>query len=184
MMIDPVLYRFDSFKDFGLLFELEPLDLAGKWQFINTSESVKDLHLTMVAALDFAFTDRMTIMLYFLSKYIILAFTITIFYKMRQILITLTNGEPFIRENARRIRWIGYSIIGISLATIIVGGTILILMQDPFRISGMQITTYWLSVYRNLADSISSIFWGFLVLLISEIFRQAVLLREDQELTV
>ena len=138
----------------------------------------------MVAAMNFSFSSRLTIALYFLSKYVILGLTFIIFFKIRQIMVTLQDGEPFIRENARRIRWIGYAVVGIGLASLITGTAVFLLLQDPFRIIGATVKPYWPALILHAGDGLSSVFWGFLVLLISEIFRQAVLLREEQDLTV
>ncbi len=179
-IIDPGIYRYDSYKDFGLLYDIG----SHSWQISSNYAGLSDLHLTTVVALDFTLTSRTAILLYFLSKYLIVAFTLIIFYEMRQILVTLEQGKPFVRENASRIRWIGYSVMGIGAAAIVFGALILLFLNDPFRIAGSEIKPYWLSVIRNAGDSISSIFWGLLVILISEIFRQAVRLKEDQELTV
>jgi hypothetical protein len=179
-MIDPDLYRFDSFKDFGILYEIA----SDPGQINAVSESLRNIKLTTAVAVEFAFADREIIFIYFLIKYFVFSFTVIIFFKLRKIFTTLETGNPFIPENAGRIRWIGYSIIGISLASIIVGALLLIFLKDPFLISGKQVETYWMSVYMNVADNISSIFWGGLVLLIAEIFRQAVKLKEEQELTV
>ena len=179
-MIDPGIYHFESFKDFGLLYEFssEPAPVMSNLEGLNT------LNLTTVAAMNFSLTSRTTILLYFLSKYLILGFTFTIFYMIRQILITLHDGEPFVRENARRIRWVGFAVIGIGLASLLVGGAVFLLLQDPFRMAGAAVTTYWPALIMHAGDALNSVFWGFLVLLISEIFRQAVLLREEQDLTV
>jgi len=179
-MIDPGIYRFDSFKDFGILYEI----ISEQPQITRVDDGLGDINLTNLAALDFTFTNRSTILLYFLSKYLILFFTLTIFYKMRQILTTLEKSDPFVRENARRIRWIGYAMIGIGGAAIIVGTIILLFFGEPIQVAGAGVKTYWLMVIRNAGDSLSSIFWGILVLIISEIFRQAVLIKEEQELTV
>jgi len=179
-MIDPGIYRYDSFKDFGILYEVG----SESWQISPNYAGLSDIGLTNVAAMEFTLTSRTNILLYFLSKYLIIAFTLIIFYKMRQILISLEQGKPFVQENAHRIRWIGCSVIGIGVAAMLFGGLILLFLNDPFRITGVEVKVYWLSVVRNAGDDIGSIFWGLLVLLISEIFRQAVRLKEEQELTV
>ena len=179
-MIDPGLYTFESFKDFGLLYEFT----SEAAPVLSNLEGLKGLSLTTVAAMNFSLTSRTTILLYFLSKFLILGFTFTIFFTIRQILITLQDGKPFIRENARRIRWVAYAVIGIGLASLLVGGAVFILLQDPFRMAGVAVMPYWPALIMHAGDALNSVFWGFLVLLIAEIFRQAVLLKEEQDLTV
>jgi hypothetical protein len=106
-----------------------------------------------------------------------LAIVLLVLYQLRKIFATLTAGSPFVSANAARIRLIGWIvIIGELVEEILqtVGQRIVI---ASFETQG--VTFRW-----DIDLSLSTIMWGFVLLVLAEVFRLGVQMREDQELTV
>ncbi|MFA4948675.1 MAG: DUF2975 domain-containing protein [Candidatus Krumholzibacteriia bacterium] len=93
----------------------------------------------------------------------------------------VSRGKPFARENAARLRIVGYAMAGGVLFNFLVRTGILILFRRELAISGAE--------NQLLQFSTDSPSWGLLaggliVLVISEVFRLGNKLQEEQELTV
>jgi hypothetical protein len=91
------------------------------------------------------------------------------------------QGKAFARENAGRLRIVGYAMAGGAIFKFIVQMGTLLLLRDELAMQGAE--TPWLWVFRETLN------WGLLaggliVLVISEVFRLGNKLQEEQELTV
>jgi hypothetical protein len=98
--------------------------------------------------------------------------------EMRAIFATLVEGDPFVPENARRVRWVAWAIVGLELARYAISAAANIILVVFGQPETGQITVKLLNI--NLAA------WTAVVVLIvlAEIFREGAALRRDQQLTI
>ena len=96
---------------------------------------------------------------------------------MRRIFGTMIVGTPFIPENARRIRWLGFMVIGAAVVEQVIDIGLGLLVLDNVSSAGLDID------YRfdlNLA----AVFVGLIILALAEAFRYGTSLQADADLTV
>ncbi len=101
--------------------------------------------------------------------------------QMANIFEDVGAGKPFARENAARLRIVGYAMAGGAIFKFVVQMGTFFLFKDEIAMSGTEIPWLWL-----LRETLN---WGLLagglvVLAISEVFRLGNKLQEEQELTV
>lgn len=118
-------------------------------------------------------------LLVFFAAYLVVAIGIlmVVVYQLRNILGTLAAGSPFVAANAGRIRFIGWAVvIGEAVQSFIelVGH---IIVKATFEATG--VTFRW-----SFDMSVQTLFWGFTLIVLAEVFRLGVELREEQSLTV
>lgn len=92
--------------------------------------------------------------------------------QLRRILLTLTEGDPFVPENARRLSRIGIVIAAmelIRLATVLVVRTVPALVAD---------TPPQLSTQFILWISVAALF------VLSQVFREGTRLRDEEKMTI
>ena len=97
--------------------------------------------------------------------------------QLRRIFRSLSRGEIFLPENARRTRWVGVAVIGSEFAR-----SALLLFSgyytsQHFTADGMRFV---------VAADISgvTILSGFALLVIAEVYREAIRLHDEQSLTI
>ncbi len=105
------------------------------------------------------------------------ALLLVVIHLLRKIFATLAAGSPFVAANASRIRLIGWIVIVAEF----VEQLLEILGQ---RIVMASFTTEGVTLRWDIDLSFSTIFWGFVLLVLAEVFRLGVEMREDQEFTV
>jgi hypothetical protein len=111
-------------------------------------------------------------------------FYLVVINQLRKFLFTITAGTPFVNENARRIGMMGFCFIGAELVRILLEGILLItylkktISVPGTRLSYLDFFFYW--DWLNL----EIIFAGFILLVIAEVFKVGINLREEQELTI
>jgi hypothetical protein len=97
--------------------------------------------------------------------------------QLREVFRSLTRGRPFVAENSRRIRWVGFAIIiGEFVRAILVFFWCLYTSQH-FTINGVRFIA---SADVNGITIIA----GLAILVIAEVFREGTRLQEDQSLTI
>jgi hypothetical protein len=101
----------------------------------------------------------------------------SVLYQLRKIFATLVTGNPFVLENAQRIRKIGLLIFGGVFVELIAGSVIGKLIMDNVMVKGVAF-----NVKGSL--NIGGIFIGLVILVLAEIFRQGAILKNEQELTI
>jgi hypothetical protein len=118
-------------------------------------------------------------LLLFFAAYIAVALGIlmVVIYQLRNILGTLAAGSPFVAANAWRIRFIGWAVIVGEVAQAFIEFMGQIIVKATFEATG--VTFGW-----HFHMSFQTLFWGFVILAVAEVFRLGVELREDQSLTV
>ena len=91
---------------------------------------------------------------------------------LRGVFETLVAGDPFVPENAVRLRKISMALAGLELARLFVGPVINLLMHD-----GGELT---------LRFATNFVVWGAVLVLIvlSQVFDEGARLREDQKMTI
>lgn len=99
--------------------------------------------------------------------------------QMRKLFASLIRGESFARENAGRIKKIGYIFIGwhISLPILQYFGGRMVLNDIAFNVPGIQL-------YPAFEFNIAGIFAGLAIIVLSGILREAASIHEEQALTI
>ena len=93
--------------------------------------------------------------------------------RLRRVFMTLTRGDPFHPENARRLRLIGFSLAGLELLNQFAPDVVFLLLPDGVgeRNLGLNFNfTAWFSVA--------------VVFVLAEVFREGARLRREAELTI
>lgn len=98
--------------------------------------------------------------------------------KIREIFRTLKDGDPFVLENAARIRFLGFATIAFEL---LYRGAIFWMyfafVANQFGITGVSL--------RPLFEpSLAVLGAGLMLIVVAEVFRVGAELRQDQELTI
>jgi hypothetical protein len=101
-----------------------------------------------------------------------------ILYQLRKLLGALRAGRPFVRENAGRLRKLGWSVIlvQLALAAIRFGESLYVAVQ--FHRPGLQLGALPLDLPTT------GLFVGAVLLVAAEAFRRGAQLEEDQAFTV
>ncbi len=111
--------------------------------------------------------------------FIWLGLVLVVVWQLRRILGTLAAGDPFVRDNARRIKTIGWSIIiAVTLKALSQFGAVFLLKQI-ISINGRSILPPTYLLWKSLP--LGMIFVG---LAIAEVFRIGARIRAEQELTI
>jgi magnesium-transporting ATPase (P-type) len=101
--------------------------------------------------------------------------------QMANVFEDVSQGRPFVKENARRLRIVGYAMAGGAIFKFVVQMSTLFMFKDAIAIPGTSIPWYWL-LKETL--SLGLLLGGLVVLVISEVFRLGNRLEEEQELTI
>lgn len=97
--------------------------------------------------------------------------------QLRYIFRSLSRGRLFIPENARRIRWVGFTVIFGELAR-----AALVYFWSYY--TSLHFTANGLRFVASANFSVITIISGFAILVIAEVFREGTQLQEDQSLTI
>ncbi|MFD3000358.1 DUF2975 domain-containing protein [Pontibacter toksunensis] len=111
------------------------------------------------------------------SMWVSFSISLTITYLLRRLFRSLTQNDPFIVENAQRLRLIAFLIMLIPLTSFVHDFIVNWFLKQNFLIDGSGIRAH-------LNIDLKTLFVGLVVLVIAEIFRVGARLKEEQELTV
>ena len=100
-----------------------------------------------------------------------------ILYKLRFLLDSLKRKDPFSPENPRHIRHMGIGIIIAGIVNSLAEGI------AAYQLAPL-ISEYFPHYSTNVSLDLTTIFFGLLVLILSEVFRQGAQLKKEQEYTV
>lgn len=125
------------------------------------------------------FTLLMSVMILFL-----VGIFLYILKLLRDIFNSISHGSPFIRDNARRIRNIGWLMIAAQVMILFWGAGLLWIFQIPVTIPDVQVSVYWYPLVEEVQGALKGIFAGIIVLVIADIYRIGVEMKEERELTV
>jgi hypothetical protein len=102
---------------------------------------------------------------------------LSVLTQLRHVFRSLSRGLLFIPENARRIRWVGFMVICGELAR---AG----LVYFCSYYTSLHFTANGLHFVASTDCNFITIFGGFAILVIAEVFREGTRLHEDQSLTI
>ncbi len=105
-----------------------------------------------------------------------------VIYLLLRFLKSVKNGTPFIAENATRIKRMGLSIICAELARLVLTLLGIIYLLSAVDVEGAHPFFPWEDMIRFL--NIEVYFGGFVLIILSQIFKQGTLLKEEQDLTI
>jgi len=127
--------------------------------------------------LKFKTSDRRIQALAYLDGLVFALLILGLVYMTRQFLVDVIDGVPFTFENARRLKWIGWFLLGIGVARPIVHNIAarwafsIVKIQSPILSPPFDLDVAWILV---------SLF----VLILSAVFRYGVELEKEHSLTV
>jgi hypothetical protein len=100
-----------------------------------------------------------------------------VLHQLRAVFRTLKNGQPFVAENAVRLRRIGWAvIIGETLRTLVA------LLENAYAANHFSVSS--LTFVMRPDYNALTVIGGFIILVIAEVFRAGTRLDEEQSLTV
>lgn len=107
----------------------------------------------------------------------LIAVSLVIIHQLRRITATLVAEDPFRAENAGRIRIIGFAILVGSLFKSAIATMVGYFVMENVVAQGIEFNA-------RLSPDGTVIFLGLVVLVLSEVFRQGAMLKEEQDLTI
>jgi Protein of unknown function (DUF2975) len=103
-----------------------------------------------------------------------------VLYQLRKLLGALAVGRPFVRENAERLRRLGWTLILVVLSL-----TVLRLGEGLYMYLAWQVRRPDVELWPLTLDlPLPGLFVGAVLLVVAEAFRRGAQLEEDQALTV
>lgn len=106
-----------------------------------------------------------------------MALWLLILHRLKSITGALCDGQPFVAENARRLRTVGLAVCGLWLVDL----TMQFLSQ---RLAASQFALVEGSFPWFGELNLQTLFMGLLVLVISQVFRIGTMLQEDHDATI
>ena len=99
--------------------------------------------------------------------------------RMRKLFVSLTEGDTFTRENAERLRQIGYVFIGFHIVSPLLQyfGSRWMLSDIAFNVPGIEL-------FPAFELNVGGLFAGFAIIVLSGVLREAVSIHQDQALTI
>lgn len=108
---------------------------------------------------------------------LMLGLGMTIIYQLRKIFATLAVGNPFVIQNAKRIRIIGLIILGGAFVKLFADLAMGYVLMKNLIVKGVT--------FSAKADlNVGAIFVSLVILIIAEIFHQGALLKDEHDLTI
>ena len=121
--------------------------------------------------------NKFNVIMYRIRDIILFGFGIWLVYHLRKVFSTLIKKEPFIKENAVRIRIIGLITIIFELLRTFMKFENGLYLKNKVLLYGGNITP-------KFELNFVTIFLGLVIIVIAEIFRIGTQLKEEQELTI
>lgn len=112
------------------------------------------------------------------SSMLRLLLALPVLQQLRRLLGALSVGRPFVRENADRLRKLGWAVILVELALSALRMAEGLYVAWQFERPGLELWPFRLDV------PVSGLFAGVVLLVVAEAFRRGAQLEEDQALTV
>ncbi len=179
-IIDPGKLDFRSFREFSFLYALPSNALVESIQINNPGPDILKAVIKPLAELHFNTRNRWFILNFWSVIYIYYTLVLLVMYHLRGFLESLKTGNPFIKKNAGKIRIIGLFIIGAEILRFLSVFGFILYLKNKISIPGSWI--YWESFKSHF--NLGTLFLGFVILVIAEIFRLGAKLQEEQELTI
>lgn len=100
-----------------------------------------------------------------------------LFWNVKNFFLNLVNEKFFVMENVRAIRHIGISILILAFYNYIPFYTILLKLIDKLNIPGINLSV-------QIGIDYGLLFSGLAILAVSQLFKEAVRIKEENELTI
>lgn len=160
--------------DLEVRFELDP----GSYRVASEAYGVEQAFITDAVGKLVLGSSDVTVPLVYLGLLIVwIGAGLAIIYQLRQVFRSLVAGEPFVRANGTRIRFIGLVIILMEILKMVILWRFSLFVRNNFTIEGLTLSV-------TPRPDLGVILLGLVVLVIAAVFRQGIELREEQELTV
>jgi hypothetical protein len=101
----------------------------------------------------------------------------SIVYRLRKILASLNEGEPFAIGNSRHVRAIGMTVLAGSILNAIGSIAVGYLATSSIHLAGIDLSP-------RAGSPLSGIFLGLVILVLASVFRRGSELQEDHDMTV
>lgn len=98
-------------------------------------------------------------------------------YQLRGLFREFVRNRPFNKENARRIRIVGWCVMASWLVDNVLGAALSWTIARNVQVPGVELST-------NLFPRLTGLFLGLIILVLSEVFAEAALIKEEQDLTI
>jgi hypothetical protein len=145
---------------------------------------VGEAELKVLAAFKFTGGNRYALLFKVFGTLIGVVGLVILFY-LRKFIKSLSEGNPFVAENARRLQIIGWLSIGSAIFTVINNLVTHFIIIDAVAIKGIVLHTNWIALIADgFGSAILHLFYGFIVIVIAEVFRLGSIIKEEQDLTV
>lgn len=138
---------------------------------------------SIMGYLNFETSSRIYHVLTFVPHMIWWGLYLVIFFKLKGFFITLKRGDPFVYENAGRIRTVGVIVLICELLRVVKDFSIVFYLKGMVTSPSFDVSTLPFEFYLEYLR-LDLIFIGLVVLVFSEIFRIGSIMREEQRLTI
>jgi Protein of unknown function (DUF2975) len=108
---------------------------------------------------------------------VIFAFVLYVIDQLRAVLRTLIHGNPFVAENATRIRRVAFAVIIGEFAR-----ALIVFAENHYAMTNVAIAGLQFDTWPHM--SFRTIIYGLIILVIAEVFRAGTRLDEEQSLTI
>jgi hypothetical protein len=170
------------FTSVSTMYELSPLDSTQVYT-ANSSDPSAQIEMKLMGWCLFRKGNRVYNSLLLLGFLLSQGFYLVAFNQLRKFLFTITEGTPFVDENARRIRMLGFCLIGAELVRIFYQYILITYLKGTVSVPGARISELHFVWYLDWLN-LEIIFGGFIILVIAEVFKVGINLRKEQELTI
>ncbi len=102
--------------------------------------------------------------------------------KLREVCSTMSAGRPFAWDNVRRIRMLGWAVLGTAAIDLLIDAVALVYLASRVTVGGEPATVPGSLLLYEIPCG--TIFAGLAVLVLAEIFKAGADLEDDQALTV
>jgi len=181
IIIDPSSSA-SRFSTVSTMFELSPLDSTQAYT-ANSSDPSIQINMKLFGYFLFRKGNWVYNSLLLLGFLLSQGFYLVALNQLRKFLFTITEGTPFVNENARRIRMLGFCLIGAELVRIIYQYIVVTYLKGTVSVPGARVSYGDFFFYLDWLN-LEIIFAGFIILVIAEVFKIGINLREEQELTI
>lgn len=183
IMFRPYIETFESLDHFNMLYELTPVNPENVLTLLDAGSVMTGAELTLYASISFTLSNRWLLLAYFSISFIFVIQAIIVLQQLRKFLGSVVDGHPFIVENGRRLRIIGWTLI-IAKILGIVAAIGFVFALGTIYVEGYQAKLDWNSIHRVIEPMFWEFFLALIVLCIAEIFKLGTRLQNEQSLTV
>ncbi len=140
-------------------------------------------HMDLMAYFTIRPTSRVAFLFLFFYGVAYSGLYFMVFYQLYRIFSSIEEGDPFVRNNIRRLRLLGGGLLGAEFLRLGLSLAWSLRLLDMVSVSGGRLSYlgfFWYWEWLNPGLLLT----GFSILGIAEVFREGVILREEQQLTI